>query len=104
MHESLILGLFLILLIVAGMVGVLRLLYSFLCAAPETGESEIQVVICLKGDVEAEPVLRAAKEIRDVYFPAAAIKVICEEDYKEKALAEKAACIYDIGFEESPKI
>jgi len=99
-HESLILGLFLILLVVAGIVGILRLLYGFMSVSPEAGDSEVKVSIHLKGKAEAEQVLRAAQEIRDVFFPAAKIMVRWDESFEDKALAKTAALYYNIDFEE----
>ena len=100
MQCSLILGLFLILLAVAGIIGVLRILYGFLSASPETGDTEVGVTIYLKGKTEVEQVLRAAKEIRDVFFPSAKILIRWDEGFKEKDLAESAAAFYGLEFEE----
>lgn len=102
MQENMILGLFLLFLIVAGVVGILRLLYVFLNASPETGDSEVSVTIHLKDNAEVEQVLRAARELRNVFFPSANILIRCDRNFEGKILAKKAALLYQFNFEELP--
>ncbi|MCX7614601.1 MAG: hypothetical protein N2Z65_02450 [Clostridiales bacterium] len=102
MQENLILGLFLFFLIVAGVIGIIRFLYAFLNTSPETGDSEINVTIHLKGNAEVEQVLRAAKEMRNMFFPTANVLILCEENFEGKAIAKKASLLYKFDFEEIP--
>ena len=54
LQEHFVLGLFLVLLVVAGVIALLRLLYAFVCSAPETGMSDSCLTIVLKNKAQEE--------------------------------------------------
>ena len=81
MPENFILGMFLTLLVVAGIVGMLRLLYAFLCMAPLMGKSKASLSLKLDGDYDVENVVKAAAQVRELFFPGMEIQIwICESD------------------------